>query len=412
MALAVQSVQAQNAVMRDGLGATAAGRGSTNVAHSDNGEIILSNPAGMANIDGQGLFEVGLDVIDPHVHYTDPLNDANSRWRPIPLPDFSYIRRIDGGNLAYGLGIYGPAGFGITYNLNDPVFGPQKYESFSALLKVLPALAYQVTDRLSIGGTFGAAVNTVQLETPFRLQTGLLAGAPVLLHLHGQDATPAWSVGAQYKLGDCTSLGINYIEESRFHLDGKADAVVAGVAPVPLYSNFDSRADLIWPRSLTFGLTHQLGDRQRVSLEGAWINWSNAFSDLGLRLTNPSNPAFAALGPVITDRIPLNWEDGWSVRLGYEYLLTACDVLRAGYIYDTSVIPTTTLTPLIPGTLEHTFTLGYGHQWTHTRFDVAYHFSYGDKLNVGESALAGGEFNNSSVKTWAHTLFLSWQYQF
>lgn len=404
---------AQNGVMRDSVGATAAGRGGTDVAHSDNGAILLDNPAGMANVDGQGLFEIGLDTIESNTHYSDPLNDTYSKFRPVPLPEISYIEKSDDGRWAYGLGIFAPAGFTAEYTINNPIFGPQQHESFGALAKILPGLAYQVTDRLSVGGTFGVGISNVQFDGPFTLQTGALAGAPLLLHVHGTDATPVWSVGMQYRLDDCTALGVTYIEESRFHLNGKLDASVAGFGPVPVYSKFDSQLDLVWPRSLIFGVTHMLGDHQRVSADIGWIDWSSSFNSLDLKLSSPSNPLVQALvGPTIHDRFPLDWEDTITVRLGYEYWLTPCDVLRVGYMYDSQAAPNSTLTPYVPATLDHTFTVGYGKRWQHSKVDLAYQFSFGPKRDVGENAIVGQDFSHSQFDTNVHLLMLSWTYQF
>ena len=408
LCLCAGPARGQNGVTCDSVGATSRGRGGTNLAHSDNGAIVLDNPAGMANLDSSGLLEFGVEGLITDVHYSDPLNSTTNKIRPEALPEISYIRKSPGGDWAFGLGLFAPAGFGAEYHINNQVFGRQQYESFGALGKILPAISYKLTDQLSIGGSFGVGLSTVQLEGPFHLQTGAVAGVPVLLHTHGTEAAPVWSVGMQYQLCDRTTVGAAYTEESRFNLGGKLDASVAGLGPAPVYSRFDSQINIVWPRSVGVGFTHLLTERQRLSTDVYWFDWSSAFNNVGLRLTNASNPLFPALlGPTIRDQFPLHWHDTVSVRLGYEFLLTPCDVLRAGYVYDSPAVPSATLSPYIPGILQHTFSLGYGRQWENWRFNIAYQYNFSPTQHVSQSALVGGDFNNSDIRAQVHWLFMS-----
>ncbi len=58
-------------LIRDGVGAVSTGRGGTNIAHSDNGAVLLDNPAGIINAPGRGLFEFGIDTLATDLHYSD-----------------------------------------------------------------------------------------------------------------------------------------------------------------------------------------------------------------------------------------------------------------------------------------------------------------------------------------------------
>ena len=62
-------------VLRDSVGARSAGRGGTDIAFSDNGVILLDNPAGMVNIDGQGMAEIGFDFLFTDLKFSDPDNE-------------------------------------------------------------------------------------------------------------------------------------------------------------------------------------------------------------------------------------------------------------------------------------------------------------------------------------------------
>jgi long-subunit fatty acid transport protein len=87
-------------------------------------------------------------------------------------------------------------------------------------------------------------------------------------------------------------------------------------------------------------------------------------------------------------------------------------VLRLGYAYNPAPIPDETLTPLIPGTLEHLFTIGYGHAWTHWGLDLAYQYSFGPDRTVDTSDIVGGDFDGATMSSQSHNFFVAVSYRF
>lgn len=392
-------------LVRDGVGAISIGRGGTNLAFADNGAILLDNPAGMVNVSGQGLFELSIDNLVTDINYGDPDNPyVDARDNPFVSPMIAYMRKSDDQNWAIGFGAFAPEGFGAQYDMVNPIIGPSYYESLCLVTKLLGGLAVRLTDRLAIGGTAGVSIDHTELEGPFFLQTGALRGVPTRFDFQGTDAAFCGSFGLQYELSPQTMLGVCYTSETRFRLDGTVKADVFGLAPFPVSSNFDSELDLIWPRSLGVGIQHRFCGCRRFAAEVLWFDWSHAFEQIDLTLTDSTNPLFTALlGPVIRDSIPLNWHDTVSLRLGYEWDVTYRDTLRFGYVYHDSPVPENTLNPYIDGVLAHAFSMGLSHRLgAGALLTLGYQYNWGPERFVGQSSLAGGDFDNSRLRAQAH----------
>ena len=407
-----QSVRGQG-VVRDSVGATSSGRGGTNIAHADNLSLILDNPAALVNIKETERFDFGLDLLLTDLDYTDPQNNDDGRVVPFPLPTFSYAKKSADGRWAYGLGVYAPAGFGASYHLTHLLYGKREYTSFGALIKILPAVAYKVDDRLSVGATLGLAISHVQLGMPFNFQTGLFAGLPTMLDLKSTGYAHTWSLGLQYELSEQTMLGLSFLSETRFRLKGIAKVDVSGFGFPLLKARYDAEVDLVWPRSLGAGIKHQFNERHQASMDVVWTNWSHAFDKLDMKLTNGTNPLFnLLLGGKVRDALPLGWRDSVAYKFGYEYSPKPQDIWRIGYIYHDNPIPDSTLIPLLAGTLEHAVSVGYGHKWDKWRMDLAYQYSWGSTDRVSHSRIIGGDFDHSSLKAQAHWFLLSFAYSF
>jgi long-chain fatty acid transport protein len=397
--LLVASVAWADGVMLEGVSPRALSRGGTNLGHADNGGIIHDNPGALVNIDGCGLFEIGADALICDFGYSDPFNvDARSSGFT-PLPQVSLIRRSEDGIWAYGLGFFTPAGFSEGYDVNGPVplVGPRRYESFGALMKVLPALSCRLTDRLSIGATCGLGISHAELEGPYFLQGPSLPGVPTLMDARGTGVAPVYSFGAQYLLSDTTTLGLTYISASSFQLEGNTDVFIPGFGTF----TYDSILKVMWPESVAGGVRHELSPYSRVSCDLVWYHWSEAFDEFSMTLTNPLNPI-----PVVQENLPLNWRDTLSVKLGYEYDLEIGGTVRAGYVYHRNPIPDATLTPWIQATLEHAVSLGYGFQVGGWEIDTGYMYCWGADRTVTTSGLIGGAFNNSTHEAQVHALLL------
>ena len=401
-------------VIRDGLGAISCGRGGTNIAFSDNGVILLDNPAGMVNIDGCGLTDIGVDLVFCGMRYAEGrAPEVAVDGDPYPCGNLSLIRKSCDGCWAVGLGVYAPAAFGARYDLaGPPEFpGTRLYKSFGALGKVLPGVSRRLTDRLTVGGTLGVGVSHVELEGPYFLQSLPLQGLATMIDLQTTGAAMTWSLGLQYQLTPATAIGLAYQSESSFHLDGniRVQTPVQGLD----FTRYDADVNIMWPRSLGLGVRHQLGPCRILAADVIWFDWSTAFDQFDLHFSDPSNPAFELAGLATLDEtLPLNWRDTVSVRVGYERHFGCGRVGRVGYTYHRNPIPAGTLTPYVQSILEHTFTAGYGWCCRDWHVDLAYQFTFGPEVSVARSDLFGGDFDDSRHEAAAHVLLMTLLKQF
>ncbi len=401
-------------LVRDGLGAISMGRGGTNLGFYDNAAIINDNPAAMSNVAGNGLFDANADTLITDIHYSDPQNsDVAAKTRPFVAPTLGYIRKIDDSNWSWGLGAFVPAGFGADYNMVSQFAGPQQYKSIGGLGKILPGLSYKVTDKLSIGGTFGLAFSDVQINAPYVIQTTPgFVGAPTLIGLHSWGVAPTGGFGAQYLYSDDTVFGYNYIAPTTLNLSGGAGVDIFGLGPNPVYSHFDAKVHITWPSSVSFGVRHNLCPHRIISAEVLVYSWSGAFTNLPITLTNPSNPIIGAVAPNgLKDYFPLGWNNSVSLRTGYQWMPDDVNIYRLGYVYHASPTPNSTLNPLVDGVLVHTFTAGYSRKLPRAQFNVGYQFSFAPTRDVGASQIIGpgggpGDFANSTFKAQIHYLSL------
>ena len=406
--LGISCLAAQaDGLIRDGMGAIAAGRGGTNIAWADNGTVLHDNVAGLINLPSCSLIECGGDFLFTDVDYREPGGVSDFRQGMVPMGHFSLSKRINE-DVAVGLGVFSPGGFATKSAMPGPFPfpGERTYKSFGALVRVLPGISLRMTERWSLGFTTGVAANHMEVEGPYTIQSGAAAGVPTLLDYQGTGAAFSWSVGMQYKLSPRTTVGVNYQSENRFDLDGSArtEAAIPGVGILP--STFDSETRVVWPQAVGAGVSHQFSNRTIGGLDLIYHNWQDAFDQFRLRLTNASDPILATFGP-LTDRVPLQWRDTLSVRLGLEHTLANCDRFRCGYVYHRNPIPASTLNTYFPPTVEHTISLGYGTCYRGMSVDVGYQYMFGSDVNIGDSALLGDDFSNGVLDSEAHFFYVS-----
>ncbi|MEW4487988.1 outer membrane protein transport protein [Thalassoglobus sp. JC818] len=385
-----------------GISSRAIGRGGTNVAHRDNGALIYDNPAGIAAVSGNGLIDIGIDTLITDFSYSDPDNRTTSDSTISPLPQLSMVRRSSDGVWAAGLGVFTPAGFGQSYKLNGPFpfLGPQEYNSFGSLTKILPSLAWAPTDRLRIGGTAGVGVTYTSIRLPYFLQEpGPTQGTPVYLDLRGTGAAFVWSLGLQYDLTEVTTLGVTYQSETDMKLDGPARVTI----PLAGTARYDADTEIVWPQSVAFGVKHELMPFHTISADIIWTDWASAYDAFKVTLSDPSLAFF----PEVTENFPLDWKDGFVFKFGYELETESLGTFRVGYVHNDNPIPNNTLTPLIQSFSQNGFTAGYGCCWADWDIDLSYMYAFGSDRTVGNSDFIGGDFDNARHTNESHAISIS-----
>ena len=392
--------------LRDGLGPIPAGRGATNVAHADNGGVLLDNPAALADVAPGGLLDVHVGQYLFDFRYSDPENaGADGSGSLLPIADAALlVRSADRPRLGWGVGVFVPAGFGADYDLETgPGFapGPHGYHAFAAFVKVVGGVAWRATEALRVGAHVGVAGAYVSLRMPYRVQTGALTGAPVRTSISGVGFAPAWALGVQWEPLATTVVGASYTAPSDFStgVGGRARVGLADARDA-----YDATVQLGLPRAAAVGVRHDAASWARLSADATWRDWSDAFDDVRFTLTR-GRGAFGVTS--VADRLDLAWHDTWSLGVGCELLpATQPAVVRAGYTYHPSPAPDATLTPVIPVTLEHVVAAGLGWRFGATQLDVSWQYTFGPVRRVERSRLVGGDFTSSRLEVGGDAWFV------
>ena len=184
------------------------------------------------------------------------------------------------------------------------------------------------------------------------------------------------------------------------------------------HAKFDFSSMYRWPQTATIGVAHQVNDRWLVAADWEWFDWSAATDTFDYTVSNSDHPGvvavLAALGSTgdAREAVALDAKDAFVYKFGTEYQIHPRLTLRGGYSYATNPVEKERVTPLFNGIMQHTLTLGVGTQLSIWDIDLAWNHAFTNSIAVSNSAVEGGEYNQSKTSAGADLLFLGLRTRF
>jgi long-chain fatty acid transport protein len=234
--------------------------------------------------------------------------DAEDNVYPIPAIGFSAPLGKEGTKWRFGLAAYGVSGLGVDYrntaidnskfydfsggtNTQGP-FGPMATGVYTQLqiMKFAPAIAYQVTPKLSLGLALPIDYGVLDLQDGG--SSGFALGA---------------LPGIIYKPIDNLSIGLTYTSPQKITYKHVSDFDQDGT-----YDDLDLES----PQQVGFGIAYDFFDAGLViEADVKWINWADAdgYKDF-------------------------DWDNQTVFAIGAQYKVTDRMALRAGYNYATNPV--------------------------------------------------------------------------
>jgi long-subunit fatty acid transport protein len=310
-----------------------------------------------------------------------------------------------------------PGQGGVTYGLQ---------ENKSAILagRAILGVSYSFGQKLSVGVTAGADYNENTLQAPYIFQSQpVLAGYKTMLDLHTYGTGWNMSVGAMFQPTKKLDIGVAWKSHTVIVTNGLASGNASALFTA-LGSNatstfgYNASVKNILPQSVNASVAWHMNPRWLFAFQTDWVNWSNAFTNLPVTLTNGNNATIntvangSAMNGTLVDGVPLNWKDQYSFHGGVERELGESASVRFGYAYGNNPVPSGTLTPMTAAIMTNQLSTGFAYHMGHSRFDIAYTYDPTSQEQVGQSNLLAGEYNNSTVRVGLQALSLGYSFQF
>lgn len=379
VALAAAPTLATNGMNMIGDSPRSAGMGGADVAVCSDARSVAGNPAVVARTSPASA-TIGVRALMPSLSLdldgAGPAPAVDGESQVFPLPLLGYVHSVADTPWAFGIGIFGQGGMGVSFkDLPTPMMTTDEITSQIQFARVNPLVSYAVNDDLTLGATvmlgYAMAKFTMFPETPI---PGLPSGLKV-------EDLASWGyagrVGAQMRIGDTFRVGATYTTQSAIEFDGGTATLNFG--PMGGKQTYDAALeDFTWPQEAELGVAFLPAPGWTIAADVKWINWSATVDQPRLVVSNPpagmpATPFPDATGMPASDTavFDMKWEDQWVLALGCEFATEGGHAFRAGVNYGASPVPDANLNPLFPAIPETHLALGYGYtagQWT---FDVA-----------------------------------------
>jgi long-chain fatty acid transport protein len=339
---------------------------------------IYWNPAGIGQLKGNYLGLFSTDVIPSgKLKVPDAGIDAKSLINHYISPNvMGYLGFSPLKDLTFALGVFVPAGLGSEWSGKDlkALSGGTEVEWMSkiAVIDISPAVAYKVSDNLSIGAAFNIFYGTFDLKKP----AGMKAqdGKTYVFQFSESSTGIGYGVtlGAHYKLNEMISLGASFRTKTAVKMDGTAKN--AGMAVLGATESKFNR-DVAWPMWISGGIAVRPTQNWVITADAQFSQWSKSENQFVAKYDNANwQGALSLAGQNV---FTLNWKDATQVRFGTEYQINSSFTVRGGYYIDPAPAPTETYNILFPSMSYNAFTIGASYKVANLTFDLGYEYLSG-----------------------------------
>lgn len=382
---------------------------------------VFTNPAGMTRLDGTQILAAGqLDFsnlkFSPGAGTSPGLgsDDGGKAFGSDGLffgggGFFSYSVSPD---LKLGLAMTG--NFGAPMKYNDNWVGRYYVQEATLVgMSFVPAVAYKVTSKLSLGGSVTAMYGIYRNKVAINNVDPRYGDGQLKM----DDNTWGWglNLGALYEFTQDTRVGLTW--NSQVNLDFSAKADFSNLAP-RLQRVLDRRGltsstinvGISAPQQAMGSIFSQVTDRWAVLGSIGWQQWSK-FGQVMFGIEDTLNPTS------LTQE--LNFKDTWHFATGAQYRISAPWLLNFGIAYDTDFQDGSSVSPMLPANSAWRFGAGAENQVNKAfKWGVAAEYLYGGTLDtnlqstlpvqVGQRGDLVGSYEN--IGTLFFTVYFNWTF--
>ncbi|NWG88092.1 MAG: outer membrane protein transport protein [Hydrogenophilaceae bacterium] len=361
---------ATNGMIMEGYGPVATAMGGAAMAYDNGTAAMANNPATMGQMTEGSRLDVALGFIGPNV--SAPGSFGDSKADAFYMPAFGYTNKR--GSLSYGIGIYAQGGMGTEYASGDM--------SQVGVGRVILPLAYNVTDRLSVGGSVDIVWAGMDIVAD-------LDGNPATKEIDFKDGSDY--TGAAKGYGLAMKLGFTYKVNEQFSLGGVYETA----------GNLGSLEDGGWkvkgfdmPPIVAVGAAWRPSDKLLLVADLKDVMWNSSMNTVTI-LNN---------GVVVAPFVQ-NWDDQIVVSIGAAYKFTDAVTGRIGYNHADNPIPSQNMNYLWPATVEDHYTFGLGYAFDKAS-EVNFSLSYVPEVSQTGTGAAPPAGNGGIQVTHSQT---NWQ---
>jgi len=401
----------------------ATGMATMFVAQADSPSAVQFNPAGMVQLK-EDQVRVGYTSAIPRNFRTDTNGDtSNAQVDNFFVPNLYIVNSLGLENWKFGLGVTSPYGLGTDW-ADDSFARFWTTESRVDVLQINPAAAYKFNDVVSVG--FGIDYVMSEVDSNKRIADGdgvtpdLGNGGFGIFHLKGDDDAWGYNLGLLIRPSEKHSIGISYRSRIDLTYQGKismsnlASGIYGplgyGIFPNDDYETaIESRLSL--PQTISLGYAFKPNNKWTIEADGVWTDWSCVQQDF-VKYTEESNTDILS---VLNDGNPVskNWHPTMAYGIGVKRQATDKLVLRGGYLYAETPIPSANHEPSMIDMDMHCISLGAGYK-INDKFnvDAAYFIGFYKDRYVTNDVGSPTSDLDGTYESYVNVVSLSFTYKY
>lgn len=322
------------------------------------------------------------NVVYIHVDYDSPSGQSANTENPWKLlPNFFASLPLKGDRFELGLGLTTPYGLSNEWEQDGSFADPTglRYQApyFTELMTInaTPTVAVKLLDNLRLGAGFDVMWSqlTIKQFYPWAVFPGSTGVEPDgNVKAEGDGFGFGGNVGLTWEIAKGHRLAVTYRSPISIHYDG--DVNINNITPtgaaVGATPQSDFKTQIKFPTIVALGYGVEIGDSIRVEVDGEWVQFSN-FKTLNLDAGNNG-----ILFPPTSTSIAEDWKNTYTVGIGGDWRFAPGWVVRAGYQFYESPVPSQTFSPTIPDANQNVITVGLGYTYKRSHLELAYGYDF------------------------------------